>query len=287
MSTTWFGGAEPPQPRLTFLGGMLVVLRGLPLALVVFGGLVLLLLLRLFERPLYGAHRPLTPFITVFVCRAALRIIGLRLHVTGHPANGQGAAVANHSSWLDIFVLNASKRIYFVSKSEVASWPGIGWLARATGTVFIARNRAQASAQAELFKQRLNAGHRLLFFPEGTSSDGQRVLPFKTSLFAAFFAPELRETLQVQPISVVYAAPDGADPRFYGWWGGMDFGSHLLNMLAQPRHGDVTVIYHDQLRVAEHADRKALAAACEAQVRAGFDGKRTVAAAPTRSVEEG
>ncbi|GFE48315.1 1-acyl-sn-glycerol-3-phosphate acyltransferase [Roseobacter cerasinus] len=284
MSTTWFGDAEPPKPRLTLWGGVLVVLRGLPLAVVVFGGLALLLLLRLFERPLYGAHRPLTPAITVFVCRAALRIIGLRLQVTGRPANGQGAAVANHSSWLDIFVLNASKRIYFVSKSEVAGWPGIGWLARATGTVFIARNRAQASAQAELFKQRLSAGHRLLFFPEGTSSDGQRVLPFKTSLFAAFFAPELRETLQVQPISVTYTAPDGADPRFYGWWGGMDFGSHLLTMLAWPKHGRVHVIYHDLLKIADHTDRKTLAAACEVQVRAGFDTHRPTVVG---SVEKG
>ncbi|MCV3272108.1 lysophospholipid acyltransferase family protein [Roseobacter sinensis] len=271
MSATWYGSPPPPVPPLSPLGGLLIVLRGVPLALLVFGGLALLLLVRLVERPFYGMARPITPLITVFVCRNALRIMGLGLRVTGAPQSGQGAAVANHSSWLDIFVLNASKRIYFVSKSEVAAWPGIGWLARATGTVFITRARAQASAQAELFRARLRAGHRLLFFPEGTSSDGQRVLPFKTSLFAAFLAPELRESLNVQPVSVVYAAPAGADPRVYGWWGDMDFGSHLLAMLARPRHGEVRVTYHPPLKVADFADRKALAAACEAQVRAGFE----------------
>ncbi len=271
MSATWFGAPPPSPPRRTALGYLLILLRGVPLAFLVFGCLLLLLLVRLIERPLYGAARPITPFITVFVCRNALRLIGLRLLRTGVAQNGPGAAVANHSSWLDIFVLNASKRIYFVSKSEVAGWPGIGWLAQATGTVFIARARAQASAQAALFQARLIAGHRLLFFPEGTSSDGRRVLPFKTSLFAAFFTPELRDTLKIQPVSVVYHAPEDADPRLYGWWGDMDFAGHLLTMLAQPRHGTVEVIYHPPLKVAAFADRKALAAACEAQVRAGFD----------------
>lgn len=274
MSATWFGDAPPPAPRLTGMGCVLILLRGIPLATLVFGGLVVLLLVRLMERPIYGAARPITPFVTVFVCRNALRIIGLRLCVKGAPMNGQGAAVANHSSWLDIFVLNASKRIYFVSKSEVAGWPGIGWLARATGTVFIHRTRSKAAAQAQVFQARLTAGHRLLFFPEGTSSDGRRVLPFKTTLFAAFFAPGLRETLEIQPMSVVYSAPPHADARFYGWWGDMDFGSHFLTMLASPRHGQVTVTYDTPLKVRDYADRKALAAACEARVRLGFGSER-------------
>lgn len=283
MSTTWFGDAPPPAPRLTALGVLLILLRGLPLALLVFGGLALLLLIRLIERPVFGIARPVTPHITVFVCRMALRIIGVTLRVRGEPMNGPGAAVANHSSWLDIFVLNASKRIYFVSKSEVARWPGIGWLARATGTVFIERNRARSAAQAALFKERLGAGHRLLFFPEGTSSDGQRVLPFKTTLFAAFFAPELRETLEVQPVAVIYSAPIQTDSRFYGWWGDMDFGSHFLTMLATPRHGQVTVVYDTPLKVSRFTDRKALASACETRVRAGFEAEGQ---GPCKSVEE-
>ncbi|WP_299737122.1 1-acyl-sn-glycerol-3-phosphate acyltransferase [uncultured Roseobacter sp.] len=269
MSATWYGDAPPPEARISALGWGLVILRGVPLAFLVFGGLLLLLLIRIFERPICGAARPLTPFITVFVCHTALRIMGIGFDVFGQPMTGQGAVVANHSSWLDIFVLNARKRIYFVSKSEVAAWPGIGWLARATGTVFIERNRARAAEQAEVFQARLHAGHRLLFFPEGTSSDGKRVLPFKSTLFAAFFTPELRDVLSVQPVSLRYHAPPGADPRFYGWWGDMDFGSHMLRLLASAKQGRVTVVYGAPLKVADHEDRKALAAACEAQVRAG------------------
>ncbi|WP_299675563.1 lysophospholipid acyltransferase family protein [uncultured Roseobacter sp.] len=288
MSTTWFGDTPPPKPPRTAAGYGLALVRGLPLALLVFGGLAVLLLARLVERPFFGAARPITPFITVFVCRNALRIIGLALEVEGTPMNGPGAAVANHSSWLDIFVLNASKRIYFVSKSEVAQWPGIGWLAHATGTVFIDRDRAQARAQAVVFAERLVAGHRLLFFPEGTSSDGRRVLPFKTTLFAAFFAPALRDSLGVQPISVIYKAPQDADPRLYGWWGDMSFAGHLVTMLARPQHGTVEVVYHPPIRVADYPDRKALAAACEAQVRAGFE-RRAGRVPPDLegSVEEG
>lgn len=150
---------------------------------------------------------------------------------------GSGALVANHASWLDIFVLNALSRIYFVSKAEVAGWPAIGWLARATGTLFIERDPKQARAQAQQMEDRLRAGHRLLFFPEGTSTDGLRVLPFKPTLFAAFFGQNQPPGLQVQPVSVSYHAPAGAPARLYAWWGDMDFGSHLLTVLAAPCGG--------------------------------------------------
>jgi len=178
--------------------------------------------------------------------------------------------VANHSSWLDIFALNAGKRVYFVSKSEVADWPGIGWLARATGTVFIERNRAQAKSQTEIFEARLLAGHKLLFFPEGTSTDGLRVLPFKTTLFQSFFADGLREALSIQPVTLRYKAPEGMDSRFYGWWGDMDFAPHLLATLGLARQGEVEVVYGTPLKVAEFTDRKSLAKACEEVIRAGL-----------------
>lgn len=268
MSSTWYGTPPPPTPRIGPAGCARAGLRTLPLFLLVFGGLIVMLLFRAVERPLFGHTRPWTPAITVAVCRGALRILGLPLIVTGTPMKGRGAVVANHSSWLDVFVLNASKRVYFVSKAEVAGWPGIGWLARATGTVFIERNRVRAAEQADLFRQRLSAGHKLLFFPEGTSSDGQQVLPFKSSLFAAFFDPALRDTLDIQPVSVTYTAPDGQDPRFFGWWGDMNFGTHLLTVLAA-RGGQVRVVYHTPLAVKSFNGRKELAQTCETQVRAG------------------
>lgn len=272
MSATWHSDAPPPQVERLGVAGMLrALLKGGALVVLVFGGLAALCLLRLAERPLCGMQRPVTPALTVLVCRTALRVIGLRLTVEGRLFSGAGAVVANHSSWLDIFVLNAVKRVYFVSKSEVADWPGIGWLARATGTVFIERTRTRAADQAQVFRDRLGAGHRLLFFPEGTSSDGQRVLAFKTTLFAAFFAPELRKTLQVQPVSVIYTAPEGQDARFYGWWGDMDLGPHLLKVLSAPRQGAVRVVYHKPLVLTDFENRKALAQAAQTAVQRGHE----------------
>jgi len=270
MSEVWRAQIEPEQPKIGLMGLVRVIARGLPLGLLVFGALLLLLLVRLIERPLFDAGRPWTPFITQFVCRSAFFILGMGFEKQGEPMRGAGAVVANHSSWLDIFALNASKRIYFVSKAEVAEWPGIGWLARATGTVFIKRDRREATSQIAVFKERLSVGHKLLFFPEGTSTDGLLVLPFKPTLFAAFFDPALADTLRLQAVTLIYEAPKGADPRFYGWWGDMAFGPHLLATLAAPKQGKVTVVYNPPVRLTDYSDRKALAKTLEDQVRAGL-----------------
>ena len=270
MAVRWDPGLEPAPVPIGPAGWLRAALRGSALVAVTFGGLGLLLALRLVERPLWGAHRPWTPHITQAVCRLAFIVLGIRRKVRGSQMRQHGAVVSNHGSWLDIFALNASKRVYFVSKSEVASWPAIGWLARATGTVFINRRASEALKQRQAFARRLRAGHKLLFFPEGTSTDGLRILPFKSTLFAAFFEDGLREELWIQPVTASYRAPPGADPRFYGWWGEMAFGPHLLQVLAAPRQGTVELVYHAPLRVADFPDRKALARACEQAVRAGF-----------------
>lgn len=269
MSPLWGSELAADPVVIGPLGWLRVLMRGLVLGGLVFGCLLLLLLVRLIERPLCGVRRPVTPFITQFVCRNALRIMGVKFRTSGALMQQRGAVVANHSSWLDIFTLNARKRIYFVSKSEVATWPGIGWLARATGTVFIERNPKRAREQTQLFEQRLLAGHKLLFFPEGTSTDGLRILPFKTALFQAFFSDHLRDQMYIQPVTVMYHAPDGEPARFYGWWGDMDFGSHLLKTLAVRQQGSVEVVYHPPLRVADFSDRKALAVACRTAVEGG------------------
>ncbi|RVV99738.1 1-acyl-sn-glycerol-3-phosphate acyltransferase [Mesobaculum littorinae] len=268
---TWHSDTPPdPVPAPGVAGWARIVARGGAMVLLILCGLVLLLVLRVVERPIFGLRRPVTPYITQGVCRGALAILGLRVVRHGHRLAGRGAAVANHGSWLDIFVLNAADRVYFVSKAEVRDWPGIGWLARATGTVFIRRDPREAQAQRRLFEDRLRAGHRLMFFPEGTSTDGQRVLPFKSTLFAAFVTEDLAPVLDIQPVSLRYIAPDAAPPRFYAWWGDMDFGSHMLKLLAAPRQGRVVLTYHPPVAVARMPDRKALARATGQAVARGF-----------------
>jgi lyso-ornithine lipid O-acyltransferase len=264
---TGWNEAAPPAFRVGPMGWLRVAWRGLLLGCLTYGGLAVLLLLRLLEWPLFGQARPVTPYITQFVCRAAFVILRLPLTVRGRPMTAKGAVVANHSSWLDIFALNAAQRVYFVAKSEVQGWPGIGWLARATGTVFITRKGRESKRQQQIFENRLHAGHRLLFFPEGTSTDAIRVLPFKSTLFQAFYTEGLRDGMHIQPVTVIFHAPAGEDPRFYGWWGEMDFASHLLKTLATARQGRVEVIFHPEVSVEAFENRKVLAAHCERVIR--------------------
>lgn len=272
--STWQSEIDPAEPDLPRAALFRAILRGLVLGTAIFALFAVQSILRLIERPLHGAGRPWTAGITVLASRIAFRVLGMGHTVHGTRMKEAGALVSNHASWLDIFTLNATGRLFFVSKAEVASWPGIGLMARATGTMFIKRDRAEAAQQASAMEERLSAGHRLLFFPEGTSTDGRVILPFKPTLFQAFFAEDLRERLHVQPVTVIYHAPEGADPRFYGWWGDMDFGRHLLKVLAAPRQGSVTLVYHPPVRVADFPDRKALAAHAEAAVRAGMSADR-------------
>ncbi len=274
MNITWNPSDKPTLPKVGLIGFLRALMRGSILILVLLVGVVTTAILRVVEAPLFGQNRPLTPYITQWVCRLAFAVLSIRHIAEGERMNHPGAVVANHSSWLDIFALNARKRIYFVSKAEVANWPGIGLLARITGTVFIARDPKKAKAQTELFKERLLSGHKLLFFPEGTSTDGMRVLPFKTTLFQAFLTPELRHKMYIQPVTVIYQAPASGDSRFYGWWGDMDLGPHLLRVLAAGRQGSVRVIYHDAVKVNDFPDRKALAAHVEAVVRSAMPSER-------------
>jgi len=270
---TWTSDAAPPQAPPPGLSGWLRVgLRGGAVVALIGLGMLALLLIRAVEAPTVGAARPVSGHVNRIVSRLCLAIVGLRWRVRGRPMRGPGAVVANHASWLDILALNAALCVVFVAKSDVAGWPGIGPMARLSGTLFVVRRGREAAAQTAQLSRRLAAGQRLALFAEGTSTDGQRVLPFKPTLFAAFADPQLPSGLQLQPVSLRYTPPPGADPRFYGWWGDMPLGPHLLAVLAAPRHGAVTVILHDPVPVAAGADRKALAARCEAAVRAGMAG---------------
>lgn len=268
---TWRSADQPEPPRPTPLGWLLVLLRGGAIVLVLLAGVLLILPLRLAERLFAGQRRPVTGPWVQGVCRICLWLIGIGWRRIGQPLSGAGAAIANHSSWLDIFVLNAAMPVFFVSKAEVAGWPGINILTRVTDTHFVTRDPKLARQQAGEFAERTRAGHRLLFFPEGTSSDGARVLPFKATLFQGFLDPALPAGLAIQPISVDYRAPQGRDRRFYGWWGDMALGPHLLAILAQPRQGSVTVTLHPPIPVAGR-NRKELAALAEAAVRSGVQG---------------
>ena len=273
MSVTWYSSAPPPDTARAPGHWRRVTWRGGRIALVIGAGVVATLVLRLAERLLHRRARPWSTAPFGWASRRILAILGIAWSVAGRPAPGPGAVVANHVSWLDVFVLRAAMPVTFVAKAEVAGWPGIGALSRLVGTVFITRDARAARSHAALLQARLAAGWRLLVFPEGTSTDGLRVRPFKSTLFEALHGAG--DAVQVQPVTLVYAAPEGADARVYGYWGEMTLGPHLLAVLGMPRQGRVRVVCHAPLTAGDFAGRKALAAACERAVRAGMpEGRR-------------
>lgn len=271
MSMVWKGAEPPAMPRPTVLQWLRLGLRAIAAALVTPVLVVVYLLLRLVERvaPAVNAHR-----IVRLWARTMLALTGTRLEVHGAPMIHGGAIVLNHGSWLDILTMHSAGEIHFVSKSEVASWPVLGWLARMAQTAFIERRRSKAHTHQSVLRARLEAGDRLCFFPEGTSTDTLRILPFKSTLFAPFLTEDLRDLMWIQPATLIYHPPPGRDPAFYGWWGDMEIGPHLISVLALAGRGRVEVHFHPPVKAADYEDRKLLARDCEAAVRDCFEAHR-------------
>jgi 1-acyl-sn-glycerol-3-phosphate acyltransferase len=271
VSLSWTGPEPERLPPLTLREQGRFWVR----AAVAVAGTVLFVLVFLAARgvdlglkAIWRRHLPaLAPWVVHLWGRFGLAAAGVAYRQVGRPMEHPGALVANHASWLDIVALMRATRVFFVSKSEVAAWPAIGWVAKAIGTMFIERKAAEARRQRDVLFARLMRGDRLAIFPEGTSTDGRRVLRFKSTLFEVFFAPELREAVWVQPVSLIYHAPEGLPPAFFGWWGDADFFESARDVLARGAGGSVELVFHAPLRVADFAGRKPLAEAAEAMVR--------------------
>ena len=219
--------------------------------------------------------------------RICLRLTGLRLVVHGTPVHA-GSLIANHSSWIDILALRSVRLIYFVSKAEVANWPGIGFITRITGTIFIERRRSEAKRQEAMLRERIAHDQLLCFFPEGTSTDGLRVLPFKSSLFSAFFWDGTGTDIQLQPVSVRFrpAPGSGLPANFYGWWGDMGFESHIWDVVTRSFGGVAEVTFHAPVSASQFADRKSLADYCQRVVEQGVIGAAPATEAPLASETE-
>lgn len=197
------------------------------------------------------------------------RLIGLRVRVVGRPAvTAPVLFLSNHSSWLDIVVLGSVLPAAFVSKAEVGTWPLIRTVARLGRTVFVSRSRGRTGEEADGMRQRLRAGDSLILFPEGTSNDGARVLPFRSSFLAVAEA-----AVAVQPVSVVYdrlaGLPAGRRDRpLFAWYGDMEIGSHFWRLARAPG-GRVTVLLHQPAAPEAFGNRKRLTAAVETVVAKG------------------
>jgi len=190
------------------------------------------------------------------------RLIGLRVQVIGTPAaDGPVLFISNHSSWLDILVLGGVLPAAFVAKAEVGNWPVIRTVARLGRTLFVSRSRGSTVRETATMRERLAGGDSLILFPEGTSSDGARVLPFRSSFLAVADAAR-----QVQPVTVVYDRLGGLpccrrDRPLFAWYGDMDIASHFWR-IARRNGARVTVLLHDPFAPDAVADRKTLSNEC-------------------------
>lgn len=233
--------------------------------------------------------------------RQLCRLLGLRFTIDGELlADKPVLLVANHTSWLDIPAISAVAPVSFIAKKEVSRWPFVASLAKLQRTVFVDRQRrsAAASSAGEIAK-RLAEGDKLVLFAEGTSSDGNRVLPFKTSLFAAAKpgrfrqgqagdnagpesatkpahsaqtdAPPSPSEARVQTLTICYTHLHGiplerAERPLVGWYGDMEMGAHAWELLkAGPL--DVKIKVGPPVPLEEFADRKELARHSELEIR--------------------
>ena len=227
--------------------------------------------------------------------RLACRLIGINIRVVGTPLAGRPVLfVSNHVSWLDIPVLAKLVRASFVAKKEVASWPGFGHLAKLQRSVFIDRTRrSQAGHHNRELERRLRQGDSLILFPEGTSSDGRLVLPFKTALFGvaeqaqAITAETCRQSdLTIQPVTIAYRGINGmplarSQRPLLGWYGDMDLAPHFWQALGLGRI-EAEVRFHEPVTMQGFTSRKALAEYCFERVSAGIQAAGTPALEPER-----
>lgn len=208
--------------------------------------------------------------------RLACRLIGIRVTVHGEPDRQRPLMlVSNHASWKDILVLGSIADVVFVAKSDVKSWPVFGLLARLQATIFVRREEKRTTGnQVNEIGQRLAAGEIVVLFPEGTTSDGNRLLEIKTSLFGAAAAAvplSPTGTVHVQPLAIAYTGVHGMPMGRYhrpiaAWPGDIPMLPHLTGIL---REGavDVDVIYGEQVNYTAESNRKVVSREIEKRMR--------------------
>ncbi len=206
--------------------------------------------------------------------RLVLKLLSIKVIVKGNMGEDGSLIVSNHASWIDIFIISSVIKTSFVSKSEVSKWPLVSWLAKLQGTIFINRNNPkELTKTAGEIHDRISKKQNVVLFPEGTSSDGNRVLPFKSSIF---MLSELTDgsKLNIQPISIAYTKYNGLtmgriERTLIAWYGDMDLLTHLYKLIRSGSF-EVEVTFHNRIDISEKKSRKDIARDCEVIVRDGF-----------------
>jgi 1-acyl-sn-glycerol-3-phosphate acyltransferase len=258
----------PDNPALTTLRRRLLIalkLAGLAPAFLI--GLPLQwLALTLGVRPAYR-------WMPVLFHRYLLFVLRVRVEKSGEADMRRPLLiVSNHLSWLDIVVISSLAPVSFIAKSEVGTWPGFGSCARLQRSIFVERaRRGKTGAVNKAIADRLSAGDAMVLFAEGTTSDGNRVLPFRSALIGAAQALGEGGTSHLQPLNIAYPAIAGlpatrVDQPFIAWYGDMELVPHLSDLFALPPI-TVRASFGAARGVEAREDRKALTYALEREVR--------------------
>lgn len=238
---------------------------------------------------------PLSKTLPLWYHRRCCRMLGFQVERRGRQSRARPTLyVANHVSYFDIMVLSSLIKASFVAKAEVARWPLFGSLAKLQRTVFVERRGKRTARHRDDMAARLEQGDDLILFPEGTSGDGNRILPFKSALFSVAEVQPGGRPLVIQPVSVAYTRLDGMPMGrylrpFFAWYGDMDMIRHLWHAAGLGRVG-VVVGFHPAVTIDELGSRKALADYCHRQVAAGvaaaLSGRRQEAPADRPQASE-
>ena len=219
---------------------------------------------------------PLARWLPVIFHRYVLFVLGVRVERVGVPDPGKPLLIAaNHLSWLDILVISSLFPVSFIAKSEVGTWPLFGTLARLQRSIFVERQRRGKTGEVNrAIAERLRGGDALVLFAEGTTSDGTRILPFRSALIGAAQAAsgDSRGASYLQPLNIAYPGIGGLPTGrvhhpFVAWYGDMELLPHLADFLTLPGI-DCRVTLLPAKSVGPETDRKALTREIEAEIRA-------------------
>ena len=271
---------------LVFHGWAMRMLSGLRASFLLAVFLAITLPLMLVQYVLVQLGSPRARTLPHFYHKLVCRVLGIRVHLSGSVDPSKPALlVSNHVSWLDIVALSTVAPVSFVAKSEVGTWPFVSLLAKLQRSVFVDRSRRTlVKHKAGEIAERLAKGDNIVLFAEGTSSDGNRVLPFRSSLFSAACLASgngngAASAAVVHTVVVAYTHLHGLpilrhERPMVAWYGEMDMLSHVWNVLKSGPL-DVTISISEPVPLASLSDRKELAAFSEARVRRDFVEKLT------------
>ncbi|MEL6202925.1 MAG: lysophospholipid acyltransferase family protein [Pseudomonadota bacterium] len=240
---------------------------------------VMVLALTLLMLPVHGAlmviKSPLQKRTAMAWHRQVARIMGIHIKVHGSPfiTGSKGTLfISNHVSWVDIVVLGAIIPVNFIAKSEVRSWPLFGWLAQLQRTLFVERSRRLGVRdEGNQIRERLLAGDSLVLFPEGTTSDGNFVYPFNSSLLGAITSGVTTDKIPVQSVSIAFNGLGGLPMGRYwrpiaAWPGTVTLAEHLPRVLKEGLF-DVEVHFGPVIKDAQMQHRKPLTAELKGEVQ--------------------